>query len=241
MPLALPDNTIEIWVIDLTGGGDEQASALMSADERERAAKFRFPVDRDRFIRARVALRRILAAYHNISPAEIGFEYSHYGKPTLGKVQSDIQFNTSHAADKALVACARGMEIGVDIECISRNIEPTDLAERFFSPQENAKLRALPADLRRLAFFRCWTCKEAYVKAVGKGLSLGLDQFDVSAVLASSAEVMSRQNHGFILGEFFLWALGSDTVEGYRAAAVARSATKLSLQIRQFDEINVKN
>ncbi len=241
MALVLRDNTAEIWVLDLAGCHEEvqRASVLLSADERERAARFHFPADRDRFILARAGLRRILAGYHDVAPAAIAFEYSSYGKPSLRKPQSEIQFNTSHAADKALVACSRGMEIGVDIEDISRKLEPEDLARRFFSPQESEKLDALPADLRHLAFLRCWTCKEAYVKAVGKGLSLGLDQFDVSAVLANPAVVSSTRNEEFVLGDYFLCALAVDTIEGYLAAVIVRAGNRsLSVRIRRFREID---
>jgi 4'-phosphopantetheinyl transferase len=221
----LANHVAEVWTVDL-GGSDDQlkrAYALLSVDERERAAKYRFPVHRDRFILARAALRGILAGYLQIAPVEIAFDYSEYGKPSVRAPQTDIRFNTSHSAERALIACTHGVEIGVDIECVRRDLDVDGLAHRFFSNQENERLRALPPDIRHFAFFRCWTCKEAYVKAAGKGLSLGLNQFDVSAAISSPAIVLSTRNEVFALDDCSLIALGTEGVKGFAAATVVQA------------------
>ncbi len=234
----LPENTAEVWILDLAGPRDkvEDAQFLLSEDEWERAARFRFPVDRNRFILARAGLRRIVAAYEGTDPAEISFEYSTHGKPGLRTTKENIKFNVSHSAERGLVACTRGMEVGVDIEYLQRNLDVDDLARRFFSEKEIGKLRDLPADIRRLAFFRCWTCKESYLKAVGKGISLGLDQFDVSEVVASPAIVLSTRNVEFALGNYFLVVFGLGTIDGYSAALIVNSGSRISVLSRYFDK-----
>ena len=233
----LPESTAEVWILDLARSQAEveDAHVLLSEDERERAARFRFPVDRDRFVLARAGLRRILAAYEGIDPTEIAFEYSKFGKPKLRTSHANIKFNASHSAERGLVACTRGLEVGVDIECLHRNLDVDDLARRFFSEKESEKLSALPDDIRRLAFFRCWTCKESYLKAVGKGLSLGLDQFDVSMVVASPAMVLSRPNQEFALENYFLVAFGVGTIDGYSAALIVNSTSHVTVSSRYFE------
>src|SRR5208283_3082224 len=91
-----------------------------------------------------------------------------------------LDFNVSHTAGLALLAFARGRKIGIDVERIRRDFGTAEIAERFFSKAERAALRELPQEQRHEAFFRCWTRKEAFIKALGEGLSHPLDQFDVS-------------------------------------------------------------
>lgn len=226
MPLSLSDDAAAVWTVALTASSEQVVSAyaVLSEDERERAAKFRFPVHRDRFILTRASLRRILARYLEVDPVRITFEYSAYGKPSVGTPPTDLRFSTSHSADKALIACTHAVEVGVDIECIRRDLDIDGLARRSFSIGEIETLRAIPPDVRHLAFLRCWTCKEAYVKAMGKGLSLALDQFDVSAALASPALVLSTRNEEFTLDDWSLITLGVGAIEGYVAAVVVKGA-----------------
>jgi 4'-phosphopantetheinyl transferase len=183
-PLPLPkDSAAEIWVVDLRASDQslEAANGVLNQDELERARRFRFPADKRRFVMARATAREILGRYLKTAPQSLVFEYGEYGKPQLLKPSVDLRFNTSRSGEKALIACTMGREIGVDIEWIHRDIEIDDLAQRFFTAAENIQLQKFPPPQRHHAFLRCWTCKEAFVKAVGKGLSLGLDQFDVSA------------------------------------------------------------
>lgn len=182
MQLPLSDRTVEVWVVDLLVQDHELARAndLLSPDEARRADRFRYPADRRKFVVSRGSLRRILGGYLSAAPEQAVFEYGEYGKPRLSAPPIDIRFNLSRSGDKALIACTVGHEIGVDIEWANRDIEFNELASRFFTGNENAALQKYPADQRKQAFLKCWTLKEAFVKAVGKGLSLGLDAFDVS-------------------------------------------------------------
>jgi 4'-phosphopantetheinyl transferase len=154
----------------------------LGPDEQERAARFHFEQDRKHFIVARGVLRAILGRYLNRSPECLSFCYSSYGKPALaGESElNTIRFNLSHSYGVALCAVTRGRDVGIDLERIRCGLAGAQIAGRFFSPKEIAMLQAFPAEMQNQAFFRCWTSKEAYIKALGKGLSLPLDQFDVS-------------------------------------------------------------
>ncbi|GAB5535923.1 MAG: 4'-phosphopantetheinyl transferase superfamily protein [Rubricoccaceae bacterium] len=152
---------------------------LLTSDERDRARCFRFDRDRDAFVVTRGALRRILSRYLNRQPEAIAFRYGTYGKPELA-MDSDLQFNVTHAGDIALIAVARGRQLGIDVEPVRVLPDADAIVERFFSANEVAVYRSLPASARPKAFFTCWTRKEAFIKALGDGLTHPLDAFDVT-------------------------------------------------------------
>src|SRR6266850_420662 len=235
MPLPLNENAVEVWVVDLRASGVDvdQAFQLLSDDERRRAEQFRFPVHRDRFVIARASLRRILAGYLHVEPTELTFAYSEFGKPSLVAPQTNIRFNASRSNEKALIACTREREIGVDIEKIREDLEVDDLARRFFSVEENDRLRAVPPDLRHLAFLRCWTCKEAFLKAVGMGLSLDPVKVDVSMALANPEAVLATDAQEFTVNGWSLIALGTAAVEGHFSALVTRG-TELKVIVQPW-------
>lgn len=154
--------------------------ALLSADERERAARFHQQADRDRFIVGRVLTRTMLSSAGDLPPEAWPIVIDARGRPLLGSRPSgapDLRFNLSHT--EGLVACAitLGREIGVDVECVDRQLTHESIPERFFSPQEVDDLRALPASSQDVVFFDYWTLKESYIKARGLGLALPLGQF----------------------------------------------------------------
>ena len=151
---------------------------ILAPQERERATRFRFEEHRRQFIVCRGALREVLSPYLGLHPADIAFVCNRYGKP--GVSDSDVRFNISHSGEWALQAVARGCEVGIDIERIDSRFAREQIPERYFSPCEVAQLRGLPPDQQTAAFFRCWTRKEAYIKARGLGLALPLDSFDVT-------------------------------------------------------------
>jgi 4'-phosphopantetheinyl transferase len=182
--LKLKDNEVDIWQIGLRPEPSSLRTLLeiLSADERQRASRFHFDRDREKFIVARAALRDILSRYLDISPNQTRFSINRFGKPSLAAELNPnvIQFNISRSNEIALCAVTRGREVGIDIEFINDESANLEIAERFFAPDEIADLKRLPAKLRNAAFFSCWTRKEAYVKAVGEGLSHPLDKFSVS-------------------------------------------------------------
>jgi 4'-phosphopantetheinyl transferase len=192
--LLAPDE-VHIWRACLK---PDQATAQASFEtltlaERQRADKFYFARDRERFIVGRGVLRRILSRYLNVLPKQIRFSYNQFGKPALSAETDDSQlrFNVSHSHELALYALARRREIGVDIEYARDDFASLEIAERFFSPKEIAMLRALPASDLTTAFFNCWTRKEAFIKALGEGLSHPLDRFSVSLKPGEPASLLS--------------------------------------------------
>ena len=152
---------------------------LLSPDERERAGRFHFEKDRTAFVAARARLRQLLGRYLPTAPEKIQFTTNAHGKPEL-PTPAPIQFNLSHSGDLAVFAFTRAGRVGVDVEQARPDFATDPLAERFFAPDEIKALRALPVAAQPAAFFDCWTRKEAFVKAHGAGLSLGLETFVVS-------------------------------------------------------------
>ncbi len=183
----LGKDDVHVWLAALSPPepGLEASRQLLSVDELSRAERFVFPEHRRRFVIARGLLRLILARYTAVEPEGLQFVYGRHGKPGLADKQNgdDLQFSVSHSDDLALYGVARGRRIGVDLERVRADLleeEIKQIAERFFSPREAAAILAAPPQQRRETFLSCWTRKEAYAKAIGKGLSLPLDQFDVS-------------------------------------------------------------
>ena len=159
---------IHVWTLRIPAAEAVAAfEQLLSSDERERAARFRFDHLRRSFVITRGALRCLLARYVGQDPAAIHFVYGPKGKPALG---GPIEFNTTHSGDMAAFAFADGCPVGIDLEQIRAVPRMEDIAARFFEPEEHAAIMALPPAQREAAFFRCWTRKEACVKATGEGL-----------------------------------------------------------------------
>ncbi|HZW79704.1 MAG TPA: 4'-phosphopantetheinyl transferase superfamily protein [Candidatus Deferrimicrobiaceae bacterium] len=182
--IELAEDEVQLWRVDLEAirRRESRWQELLSSDERSRAARFHFEADRQRFVASRAWLRGILAAFLVAEPSELNFSYSKYEKPFLGPpyAESGVTFNVSHSGGIALYAFARRRELGVDVEQIRRDFDAESIARRFFSVSEQERLAAFPESEKVDAFFRCWTRKEAYIKAIGDGLSLPLGQFDVS-------------------------------------------------------------
>jgi 4'-phosphopantetheinyl transferase len=231
--LILGNREVHVWQAALDQSPSQLDSYLrtLSADERARADRFHFQEDREHFIVARGVLRSILGLYLRKAPEFLSFRYTSYGKPALdlGSGGEAIRFNLSHSHKMALYAVARGREVGIDLEFISGSPQAEQIAERFFSSEEISTLRALPPALQRHGFFLCWTRKEAYIKARGEGLSLPLDQFDVSLKPGEPAELLGTRPDPL---EARRWSLRNLTIEpsGYGAAlAVEGSDWSLAL------------
>jgi len=219
----LGDEEVHVWraALDVQATQVQSLRRTLTADERARAERFHFQKDRKHFIVARGLLRTILGRYLDVASRQLRFSYSPYGKPSLAsEFNGDaLCFNLSHANGLALFAVTRGRQLGIDIERVRADLADEQVAEQFFSLREVAELRTFSGSVRSLAFFNCWTRKEAYIKARGEGLSLPLDQFDVSLAPGGPAILLSTAGNP---QEAFRWSLRELTPgAGYVAALVA--------------------
>jgi 4'-phosphopantetheinyl transferase len=191
-PPPIDNNQVHVWTLDLQLPPDQLAVShnLLNTTERERAARFHFDRDRNHFIAARGQLRTVLGRYTGVLPARIAFTYGDHGKPYLAGNLDSLQFNLSHSHHLALLAVTRHHEIGVDIEYLDREVSVSEIAKRFFSQRESGQLLSLHPTAQRPAFFRCWTRKEAFLKAKGMGITFGLDQFSVSLHPEEKAQLL---------------------------------------------------
>ena len=203
----LPDNEVHVWQVDQIAWEKETGwlFELLDSEERERAARFKFPAPRNQFVISRALLRRCLGRYLGIEAREVRFRTSENGKPELAANTDphlndlrfdyprvtdvrfdDLRFNLSHTEGVTVFAVARHRQVGVDVERIRENTNALELAERFFSPQEVQWLQSQPASDRIPSFFSCWTAKEAYIKAHGQGLSMSLSSFGVLPIVGAA-------------------------------------------------------
>jgi 4'-phosphopantetheinyl transferase len=179
----LGENEIHIWRAYLDCGDSvlRKFETTLAPDEKSRANHFIFLPGRRSFIAARGILRELLGQYLNRPPDEVEFSYHPQGKPFLrDPSHQSFHFNISHSHGMALFSFAWGRELGVDVELVKPDFAGDEIAKRYFSPDEFIELQALPPSLRAQGFFRCWTLKEAYIKARGGGLNIPLDSFHVS-------------------------------------------------------------
>lgn len=192
----------------------------LAPEEKRRAEAFHFDRDRRRYVLARGVLRDILARYLETSPAHVRLTYGEYGKPALAEGREELCFNVSHSHDAALYACARVRELGVDIEMLRADFASLEIAGHFFSAAEVRELRSLPEQQRTQAFFNCWTRKEAYVKALGSGLSHPLSSFAVSLTPGDPARLISTDEDPREAAEWSIIDL--NPFQGYAAALAVR-------------------
>ncbi len=204
----LRNDEVHVWRASL----DQSESCVyrlqqtLEPKELRRAKCYYFNRDRMHFIVSRGLLRTLLGGYLNTEPREVSFCYGPCGKPELaGHTGRDaLRFNVSHSSGLSLMAFTLGREVGVDLEQIRSDMPFEDIAERFFSTRENAILHSLPNNIKRTAFFNCWTRKEAFLKARGDGLSIPLDQIDVSLIPGEPASLLGIKDS---IGEAARWSL----------------------------------
>lgn len=224
--LVLSRDEVHVWRASLNRPPAcvRELYATLAEDERARAERYCFPKDRDHFIVGRGLLRTILGFYLGREPGRLCFCYNSQGKPALAMESSAdaLRFNLAHSHGLALYVVARDREVGIDLEQVRADFASEQVADRFFSPRETAALRSLPPELRLEAFFACWTRKEAYIKARGRGLSIPLDQFNVSLTPGEPAALLATRDDAGQAGRWSLRALnpapgylGALAVEGH--------------------------
>lgn len=218
-----------VWSWNLTSGepADDEAEALLSDDEKARHRAFASPDLQRRFLAAHSGMRLLLARHLDLDPRSLTFVTNEFGKPRLAHAKP-THFNLSHSGDRAALAICDAAEVGIDLEPI-RSIDHVDLATRFFHSNEVAAIVGLSdAAKRSRAFFVTWTLKEAVVKALGSGLSIPLDSFDVSIVSTPPRLALVPA------GAAREWWLHAETVDGYCLALAVPGIGEVELIHRTF-------
>jgi 4'-phosphopantetheinyl transferase len=235
--IPLRSDEVHVWraELDLRAPWVQRLQQTLSTDELAKMRRFYLQKDRERFIVGRGLLRTILGRYLDMEPSELQFCYSSHGKPSLVRESRGdlLRFNLSHSRGLALYAIARDRELGVDLEYVRPHLADELIAEHFFSSREVTALRALPRAMQPEAFYTCWTCKEAYLKARGAGLTVPLDAFDVPWT-PDELPVLLRT--GGDPSEAHLWSLRRlDAGPGY-VAALAVEGDRWQIQCWQWSE-----
>jgi 4'-phosphopantetheinyl transferase len=226
-----PRVDVELWVWPLGAepAGDGLADCL-SQDELLRARSFATAELRNRWVRARAGMRHILASRLDVPAGALSFAVGPQGKPSLAKIDCPFFFNLSHSEDLAVLAISEAT-LGVDIERIGGLHE--GVAEAFFSADENRALAAMPSEDRVRAFYRCWTAKEAVLKALGTGLlsegksfTVGFDTGDTLQLLQADWQETTIED----------WCLaGFDPLPGFTGAVAVKAGGVQRIALKEWN------
>jgi 4'-phosphopantetheinyl transferase len=219
-PPELNGREVQLWALRLEASDQTLARlySWLASDEAERAGRFRFEKHRRAFVLGRGVLRALAGSYLRIDPAKVAFAYGPKGKPSIAGTRCPLQFNVSNSGELAAYAFTLDCEIGVDIEHRRRAVDVENIAQRFFAAGEVAELMSLPGSDRHQGFFNCWTRKEAYIKAVGDGLSVPLDSFEVTLQPGAPARMVALEGSAKAAG---FWTFHAFTPEPEYTGAVA--------------------
>lgn len=221
----ISDGELHIWSfpLDQPKAHREQLWQTLAPDEKERAGRFYFDKDRFRYSVSRGVLRVLLGNYLTLRPKEVQFCYGEHGKPELAKRHERngrlLRFNLSHSAGLGLAAFIWNRAIGVDVEQVRPLEDGANIAKHYFSAAENSVFFRLPFEKQPQAFFECWTRKEAFIKAIGEGLTYPLRNFDVTLGPGAEAELVSVEGSKQSAAQWRMLSL--QPAPGYTAAVVA--------------------
>jgi 4'-phosphopantetheinyl transferase len=241
-----PEGGVHVWAASLEPPAAvlSRYEASLSGDEVERADRFKFDDDRRHFVAGRGWLRRMLGRYTGRTPSALSFGYGENGKPFLSahgspspesSADPPLAFNLSHSGTCALLAVTAGVMVGVDVEHVRPLDDAVDIAERFFSEDEVRRFQQLSGDAVPQGFFNAWTRKEAFLKAVGTGLSLPLHAFDVTLTPGEPARLLALRADAWTGYPWTLQALAP--AEDYAAAlAVATDAPTVTCYRFEHEE-----
>jgi 4'-phosphopantetheinyl transferase len=223
-----------VWVVSTDIAAEEfrHYRAILSIDERARADRFVFELDKTRFVASHGQMRLKLGEYCDTRPENLQFRAGIHGKPYLADPITPLQFNLSHSGSLAVLAVTHGSPCGVDIEIVRSKINTEAIAGRFFCVHENAWLQSLPAPKARPGFFRLWSVKEAILKAAGKGLSQPLSSIDTTNLILGTATRISLPDGGSRTRAF--WVKEVNVAAGYTAAVALETAAVDSPKIQLF-------
>lgn len=238
--LQISPDQLHVWSASLERTEWERVQFLqtLSADEKERAGRFYFDRDREHYVVGRGLLRYLLSRYLHIEPAEVCFAYGEHGKPKLADVmqaekENRLAFNLSHSHGMALLAFGINRDIGVDIEPVRPLSDANQIAERFFSAREYRQFTAVSPAQQPQAFFNGWTRKEAYIKAIGDGLTCPLDAFDVTLTPGHPAQLLRIRGS---VAEAAKWKLCSLEPRPEYVGAVIASGNDWNLKLWRWPD-----
>jgi len=226
---------IHIWYCDFDLNRDkvEYYSSLLSEDEKQKASRFKFKKDEVCYIISRGILRLLIGSYLRINPKDLNFKYTSFGKPFL-TFENQLKFNVSHSGKMATFAFFKDKEVGVDIEKVKDDFDVLELAQNFFSKTEIIALEKQSKEELSKAFFRCWTRKEAFIKAEGSGLSFPLDKFAVSLDDDYKADLLETE---FNPAEKEDWSLSSFVPAPSYLGAIAVKCPNTQIQYHNWDTL----
>lgn len=229
----LPQDEIHVWHtnLELAEESVHGLLSLLDSGEQARAARFLVADARKQYVISHAFLRVTLGQYLQIEPCAVRFCMSGNGKPEL-PAGSDLRFNLSHTGGTAAIMVARNRRVGIDVEKIHDNLNPLELAGRFFSPQECEWLQSQPVSQRLAAFFACWTAKESYIKACGKGLSMGLAGFAVIPKTGNARLQLEIYGQPEESKKWLIWQLHLKPDLG--TAIAAEAATDLTIRVGEW-------
>ena len=229
--LTLSTGHVDIWKCCVKLGDDQigELSSLLSTEEKARAQRLKIAEKQNQFIIARGRLRQNLGKYLNLDQHAFKFEYAVHGKPYMEERWQghEISFNVSHSHNFILIAMSLDHQLGIDIEKIQHGKDHTALARRFFSKREQAELTVLPEEIKTRAFYSCWARKEAFVKAVGDGITYGLDTFDVSVHPDETKPLINIHTNS---GEDITWSVFNIPMDEDYMAALAVTDNTVSVR-----------
>jgi 4'-phosphopantetheinyl transferase len=233
-PVSLEDGVVDVWRLALDQPSEvvSHFEQILTDEEFARAERFRVRADRRAYVMTRAVLRTLLARYlehPRLTPESVPIATGPWGKPMLGFSRvvdhARIEFNVSHSGDLALLAFARDVMVGADVERVRVDYEAHSRARRFFTEREIAAMDGIPEEQRVHAFFRCWTRKEAFMKATGEGFHLGMDSFSVS-IGDHRPRVLEYRDGSPEDWQVYSMEVGED----YAASVVVNSAAPLQLR-----------
>lgn len=235
--LRLSKSDVHVWraTLDQPAGRIQQLAQTLSADEHLRAERFYFDLDKARFIVGRGLLRTILSRYLGMAANQLQFCYNSQGKPDLVQMSGGdrLRFNLSHSQGLVLYAVSCDRSIGIDLEYIRPIADIEQIVKSFFSDYEKTVFEHLPSHQKQVAFFNCWTRKEALIKAVGDGLTLPLDSFDVSFAPSQPARLLRIKSERASSKH---WSLKDLTLEPNYAAALVVEGNGWNLTCLEWQE-----
>jgi len=229
-PILLQNNEVHIWYFTFsTVNQTDGYWHLLTPEEQDHALRFYFQKDRQAYLLSRGILRSILAKYICVTPKAINLNYTSHGKPLLDPKQNSLRlhFNVSHTHQCILYAITKNIEIGIDVEYLKHDVDYQGMAKNFFSAYEYQTLIKAKAEQQSALFYQIWTCKEAFIKAIGLGLSYSLADFDVIWQEDQPAKILNIKGAPLEAAQWNLHAF--IPVEHYRAVvAIQQPIHKIS-------------